>query len=199
MKVRNRLKRAKTKFYMVSKDPKVSLGFVDCSLYIRRVMLKEDYHKKSSAQLAFAPVEDNYMETLAKINIIPARQNQFKQENISNNAPLGRIAIAVNSNSTFTGFLSRNSFWYQQNILSNIRILRGNQPTVQHDTTDNSRLYITTMKAMNFEDEIPSIPIDNFKHQYVLVFDLASMQDATEHFHYPELVEKPQRLELYVS
>ena len=52
------------------------------------------------------------------------------------------------------------------------------------------------MKAMNFQDDIPSIPIDNFQDHYVLVFDLTSMQDATEHCHYPELVGEPLRLEL---
>ena len=49
---------------------------------------------------------------------------------------------------------------------------------------------------MNFQDDIPSIPIDNFKDHYVLVFDLTSMQDATENCHYPELVGEPLRLEL---
>ena len=52
------------------------------------------------------------------------------------------------------------------------------------------------MKAMNFQDDIPSIPFDNFKENYVLVFDLTSMQDATENCHYPELVGEPLRLEL---
>ena len=46
MKVRIRLIRARPNFYMVSKNPNVSLGIVDCFLYTRRVMLKEDYHKK---------------------------------------------------------------------------------------------------------------------------------------------------------
>ena len=52
------------------------------------------------------------------------------------------------------------------------------------------------MKAMNFQDDIPSIPIENFKDHYVLVFHLTSMQDATENCHYPELVGEPLRLEL---
>ena len=51
------------------------------------------------------------------------------------------------------------------------------------------------MKAMNIQDYIPSIPIDNFKDHYVLVFDLTSMQDATEDCHYQELVGEPLRLE----
>ena len=49
---------------------------------------------------------------------------------------------------------------------------------------------------MNFQDVIPSIPTDDFKDHYVLVFDLTSMQDATKNCHYPELVGEPLRLEL---
>ena len=52
------------------------------------------------------------------------------------------------------------------------------------------------MKAMNFQDDVPSIPIDDFKDHYVLVFDLTSMQDATENWHYPYPVGEPLRLEL---
>ena len=111
MKVRVRLIRARPNFYMISENPKVSLGIVDCSLYTRRVMLKEDYHKNRMSQLANAPVEYNYMETLATTFIIPVRQNQFIQENIFNNAPLRRIAIAMNSNSAFTGSFAENLFW----------------------------------------------------------------------------------------
>ena len=199
MKVGNRLIRARPNFYMISENPNVSLGIVDCSLCTRRVMLKEDYHKKRMSQLAYAPVEYNYMETLAKTYIIPARQNQFIQENIFNNTPIRRIAIAMNSNSAFTGSFAENPFWYQQFNLRDIRIVRGRQSMVHHDRTDNCRLYVTKMKAMNFQDDIPSIPVDNFKDYYVLVFDLTSMQDATEHCHHPELTGEPLRLELYFS
>ena len=52
------------------------------------------------------------------------------------------------------------------------------------------------MKAINFQDDIPSIPIDNSKDHFVLVFDSTSMQVATKNCHYPEQVGEPQRLEL---
>ena len=107
------------------------------------------------SQIAYAPVEYNYMETLAETYIIPARQNQFIQENIFNNAPIRRIAIVNNSNSAFTGSFAENPFWYQQFNLRDIRILRGEQPIVHHDTTYDCRLYVTTMKAMHFQDDIP--------------------------------------------
>ena len=196
MKIRLRLIRATPNFYMISDNPNVSLGIEDCSLYTRRIALKDDYHKKRMDMLAYAPVEYNYLETLAKTFIIPARQNQFIQINIFNNAPIRRIAIAMNTNSAFTGSFTENSFWYQQFDLRQIRILREGQPIVDFATADICRLYATTMKAMNFQDDIPSIPLDDFKDHYVLVFELTSMQDATENCHYPELVGEPLRLEL---
>ena len=55
------------------------------------------------------------------------------------------------------------------------------------------------MKAMNFQDDIPSIPVDNFKDHHVLFFDLTSIQDANEDSHYPELIGESLRLELYFS
>ena len=96
---------------MISDNPNVSLGIVDCSLYSWRIALKDDYHKKRMDMLANIPVEFNYLETLAKTFIIPARQKQFIQKNISNNAPVRRIAIAMNTYSAFTGSKTENPFW----------------------------------------------------------------------------------------
>ena len=181
---------------MISDNPNVSLGIVDYSLYTRRIALKDDYHKKRMDMVTYNPVEFNYLETLAKTLIISFRQNQFIQENIFINDPVRRIAIAMNTNSAFTGSYTKNPFWYQQFELRQIRILRGGQRIVDFDAADNCHLDVTTMKAMNFQDDIPSIPIDNFKNHYVLVFDLTSVQDATETCHYAELVGEPLRLEL---
>ena len=102
----------------------------------------------------------------------------------------------MNTNSAFTGSYTENPFWYQQFDFRQIRILRGGQPIVDFDAADNCRLYVTTKKAMNFQDDNPSIPIDNLKDHYVLVLDLKPMQDATENCHYPELDGEPLRLEL---
>ena len=160
-----------------------------------RIALRDDYLKKRMNTLAYAPVEYNFLETLAKTFIIPARQNQFIQENFFNNAPIRRVAIAMNSNSAFTGSFTENPFWYQQLDLTQIRRFRGGQPIVDFDTDNNCRPYVTTMKAMNFQDDIPSIPFDDFKDHCVLVFDLTSMQDAPENCHYPELVGEPRTSE----
>ena len=51
------------------------------------------------------------------------------------------------------------------------------------------------MKALNFQDDVSSIPIDFFEDHYLLVFDLTSMEDATENCPYQQLGEDPLRLE----
>ena len=89
----------------------------------------------------------------------------------------------MNTNSAFTGSDTENPFWYQQFDLRQIRILRGGQSILDFDAADNCRLYVTTMKGMNFQDDIPSNPNDKFKDHNVIVFDLTSMQDATENCH----------------
>ena len=188
MKIRLRLITTRHIFCMITDNPNINIGIVDCSLYTSRIALKDDYHKKIMDIFAYAPVEYNYLETLAKTFIIPARQNQFVQENYFNNAPIRRVAIAMNTNTPFNGSFTKNPIWYQQIDLKQIRILRGRQPFIDFDTADNCRFYVTTVKAMNFQDDIPSVAIDDFKDHCVLVFDLTSMQDATETCHYPDLV-----------
>ena len=196
-KVRMRMIKANPSFFMLSENPHVDLKIVNCALYTRRVVLKDEYHKKNMDMQLYSPIKYNFLETRAKTYIIPSGQNQFIQENIFNHEPIRRMAVAMNTNSAFTGSFHESPFWYRQFGLRHIRILRGGQAIVNFDTSDNCRLYVTTMRAMNYQDDIPSIPIDNFKDHYVLVFDLTSMQDATEHCHYPELIGEPLRLELY--
>ena len=104
VKIRLRLIRARPNFYMISDNPNVSLGIVDCSLYTRRIALRDDYHKKRMDMLAYVLVEYNYLETLAKTFIIRARQNQFIQGNIFNKAPIRRVAIAVDHKLCFYWF-----------------------------------------------------------------------------------------------
>ena len=87
MKTRLHLIRARPTFYLISDNPNVSLGIVDFSIHTRRIALKDDYHKKSIDILAYAPVEYSYLETLGKTFIMPARQNQFFQENYSTLLP----------------------------------------------------------------------------------------------------------------
>ena len=149
--------------------------------------------------LAYNTVEFNYMETLAKTFIIRAKQNQFFQENGFNNALVRRVVIAMNANSAFTGAYTEKPFWYQHFDLRETGTLRSGQLFIQSDAASNCRLHVATMKAMIFQDDIPSIPIDSFTDHSVLVFDLTSMQDASENCDNPKLVGQPLRLELNLT
>ena len=111
MKLRLWLPRARPIFYMIIDNPNVSLEIVDYSLYTRCVALKDVYYKEKMDMLAYIFVEFNYLETLAKIFITPARQSQFIQENIFNNAPVCRSAIAMKTTSAFTGSYNQYPFW----------------------------------------------------------------------------------------
>ena len=85
---------------MISDNPNDSPGIVDFLLYVHRLAVKDGYYKKPLDMPAKTPVEYNLLQTLLSALIIPARQNQFIQETILNNAPVRR-AIAMNTNSAF--------------------------------------------------------------------------------------------------
>ena len=136
------------------------------------------------------------METIARTFIIPSRQNQFIQENVFNNAPIRRIAVAMNTNSAVAGSFYENPFNYQQFHLRELRIIRGGRAIISLDTTSPCRPYVTTMKAMKFNEDFPALPMEDFQNRYILVFDLTSPQDAAEHLHYPELSGESLRLEM---
>ena len=53
------------------------------------------------------------------------------------------------------------------------------------------------MKAMQFNEDFPVLPMEDFQNHYILVFDLTSLQDAAEQLHYPELSGGSLRLEKF--
>ena len=79
MKSRLQLIRTGPIFYLITDNPSISLGFIDCSFYTRPILLKYDYQKRRMDMLELTPVEFKYLETLAKILIIPARKGHFNQ------------------------------------------------------------------------------------------------------------------------
>ena len=182
---------------MISYNPHVSLKVLDSSLFTRRAVVNEVYHQTIKYQLTHQPACYNFMETIARTFIIPSGQNQFIQENVFNNAAIRRIAIAMNTNSAFTGHFQENPFHYQKFGLREQRVVRGGRAIVSVDTTNDCRAYVTTMKAMNFNEDIPALPNNLFQNHYVLVFDFTSIQDAGENFHYPELSGESIRLEMF--
>ena len=73
-KNRLRLTRARPNFYMISDNPNVSFGRVECSFYTRCSDLKDDYHKKQTDMFVCSPVEYSNLETLSTTIITPANR-----------------------------------------------------------------------------------------------------------------------------
>ena len=121
--------------------------------------------------LASNAVDFKYFVTF----ITPGRQKQFIQGTVSNNAPIRRTATLMNTNSAFTASYVEKTFCYQQLSLRQTIIFQGVQPVVDFDASGNFHLCLTKMKAMNFQDDIPSNPCNSFKENYLLVSSLTSM------------------------
>ena len=80
VKIRLELFRARRIFRIVIDNPNDSLGIVDCSLYTRRISLKDDYHKKRMDILGYTPVQFNYLETLEKLSsFLPHKTSSFRK------------------------------------------------------------------------------------------------------------------------
>ena len=182
---------------MLSDNPNVSLKIVDCSLFTRRILVAEPNHQYLQWNLEKEPAQYNYMETIARTFIIPSRQNQCIQENVSNNAPIRRVAVAMNTTSAVAGSFYENPFNYHQFHLRELIIIRSGRAIISLDTTSPCRPYVTTMKAMQFNEDFPALPMEDFRNHYILVFDLTSLQESAEHLHYPELSGESLRLEMF--
>ena len=61
--------------------------------------------------------------------------------------------------------------------------IRGERAIILLGTTSPCRAYVTTTKAMQFNEDFPALPIEGFQNHYL---DLTSLQHAGEQLHYPE-------------
>ena len=167
------------------------------SLFTRRVAVHQSMINQIEYNLKSSPAKYHFLEMDARTFIIPAGQNQYIQENVFSNAPIRRIAIAMNTNSAFSGSFNENPFHYQKFGLRELRIIRGNQPIVNINTKDSTRVYVNSMKSMKFNDEMPALRLDQYEDHFIMVFDLTSLQDAGDHVYYPEVIGGSLRLEMY--
>ena len=84
---------------MLSDKQNVSLINSDCSLFTSKILVAEPNYQFFQWNMEKELAQHNYIETSAKTFIIPSRQNQFILENIFSNAPIKRIANAMNRSS----------------------------------------------------------------------------------------------------
>ena len=67
------------------------------------------------------------------------------------------------------------------------------------DTTDDVQSYLTTMRALNFDEDGPGIPLQEYLEHFFQVFDLTSTQEANVQIYYPDVVAASLTLELYFT
>ena len=146
----------------LSENPIVCLKIVDCSLFMRRILVAEPNHQNLQWNLEREPAHYKNMETIARIFIIPSRQNQFIQENVFHKTPIRRIAVAMNTNLAVVGSFHENPFNYQQFHLRDLRINRGGRAFFSLDTNYPCRPFVTKMKAMQFNEEFSALPMKVF-------------------------------------
>ena len=113
--------------------------------------------------LAYTLVEYEDLEILANTFKNPSGRNQFIEKNIIKIARSRRIAFAMNANSSFKRSFRKKPLHYQYFDRRQIKTLRAARPVVDFDASDKFCLQVTPMGAMDFQDDIPSIPTDNFK------------------------------------
>ena len=78
MKFRLRLIRARPIFYMIGDNRNVSHGIADCSLYLRRLALKNEYHKKQMDMLGIL----QQVAQLGRISSHVVDQNLYRLESL---------------------------------------------------------------------------------------------------------------------
>ncbi len=147
------------------------------------------------------PALYSYIETVAKSFVTPDGVKTVRLENIFQNEPIRRFALAMNTNRAFSRARRGNPFNYQKFNLISINVSRNGQSTVgtPMDTTDNKLAYYNTLDALAFYNDSHGIPLEQFEHHYVLVFDLTSTGEAAHDLLYPELSNESISLNLHFS
>lgn len=202
---RLRLTRADNDFItFVLPDTKTNTQFsaviTDIRLFVRKIAVHSSSLNYIEGMLARGhTARYNYSEIMPKTYVVPNGQNEFTQEDVFNRAPIRRLVLAMNTNSAFRGSKFANPFHYQKFNLSNIKIIRGSQTIVDMKTEDDTEPYVTTLKALKFDDDGPGIDVSSFSDHYILAFDLTSTQEANVQMFFPEVLAAPLRLELYFS
>ena len=174
-----------------------TVKYIRASLHVRQMNVSESVHRSINSALARGPARYTFPDFQTKTFIIPATQNQFIRENIFNNEPIRRIAIAMNTNADFTGSLATNPFNYQKFGLREIKIFRNGQPLIVCNTQQNVRPYYHTLTSLNFQQDGPGIPLRDYGHHFIMVFDLTATQQSDTEIYYPEVVGAGIRLELF--
>ena len=88
-----------------------------------------------------------------------------------NNARIRKLAVAMNKNLAVSRYFHKNPLHYQQFYLRELRIVRVGRAFISLDTIFLCRPYVTTMKAIQLNDNFPALLVDDFQDHNLPVFD----------------------------
>ena len=130
--------------------------------------------RKERTCMSIFPWSTSTWKLLQKFSIIQPEETCSTKKTILTIFQFIGLLLQGIQKSAFTGSYTENPFYYQRFNLKQTKVLRGGQRIVDFDAVKNCFEYVTTMKAMNFQDINASIPtIDNFGNFQVLVFEIS--------------------------
>ena len=163
MNIRLRLIRARPNFYMTSDNPTLVLEFVIFHFTLVVMLSRLTITRNEVTSWPTILWSSNFWKVLQRFSsILPDETTSFRKT-FSTMLQFNGVLLQWIQTLYSLYHNIENSFRYQEIDLRQSRKLRGGQPIVDFDVADKCCLYVKKMTAMNFQDDILSNPIDNFR------------------------------------
>ena len=181
-------------------DGKVQSVIEKASLFVRKLVVTDSVKLSFEKALLKSCAIYPYIESLSKSFFIQAGQNCSNKEYVFGTEPMRRLTLRMVKNSLFRSTpLNHSPFGVQR-----VEIQRGNGVPLAGtslDTSNNIRLYYSTIKALGFTKSGNGIRLEVFEdNNFILVFDLTSTKEASENLTlFRELTGSSLTLKLYFS
>jgi hypothetical protein len=165
-----------------------SIVIMDTYLLVRKLLVNEMTATSIERRLLTEPAVYQFTEVIPKTFVMSAGTTSWKDENILQNEPIRRLAIAMCTNTAFDGTHDSNPFHYQKFDLIEITLKRNGVqiPGSPLYTEDDRRAYHGSLRALAFNRNSHGIPIGDYQNHYVVVFDLTSTLEASHMLINPE-------------
>ena len=179
-----------------AKNYKVKID--EANLFFRKMTVSDNVVGAIEKTLLKTPATYRYNEVITKTFLATAGQRSWKHEDIFTKEPIRRLIVALCRSNAFIGTNNINPYHYQKLDLSEITVYRNGFATAGTPmlTNDNKRLYYNSMSALAYVENGHGIPLSDFAHHFIMVFDLTSTQEATHDFIHPELTNSSLSVEL---
>ena len=179
-----------------AKNYKVKID--EANLFVRKMTVSDNVVGAIEKTLLKTPAMYRYNEVITKTFLATKGQRSWKHEYIFTKEPIRRLIVALCRSNAFIGTNNINPYHYQKFDLSENTVFRNGFATAGTPmlTNDKKRLYYNSMIALAYDRSGHGIPLSDFAHHFIMVFDLTSTQEATHDFIHPELTNSSLSVEL---